>query len=150
MNELQRLTDETQHQAPSPPWMVLTVQGVQDPKRCLASVVEVMQAVLTIPAPLWEEGKEAQWAAVLPEWFVTSMTRYTLPEIMARPEQWHFESWVATMCAREWEWWSSAAGPGWFQISVDLMGLPSNVEPLFYLVHACCEKGYRLTVTEDE
>jgi hypothetical protein len=74
MDERQRLTEWVQNQALVPPAMLLTVQRVQDPTRCLASVVEVMRAILTIPAPLWEEGKELQWAALLLEGFVTSMT----------------------------------------------------------------------------
>ena len=84
--------------------MLVTVQVVQNPTRALAAVVEVMQAVLAVPAPLWEEGKELQWAAWLPEWFVTSMTRYSIQETTTLPDQWQFESWVATMCAREWKW----------------------------------------------
>ena len=76
------------------------------------------------------------------------MKQYTIHETMARPEQWEFESWVATLCAREWEWWSSASGPDWFQINVDLIGMPYNIGPLFYIVHACCDKGYTLTTEE--
>jgi hypothetical protein len=154
MDELQRLSEWGQNQAPAPPAMRLTVQGVRNPTHCLASVVEVMRAVLTIPSPLWDEGKESHWATLhwatlLPEWFVTSMTQYTIGQIMTMPEQWDFASWVATMCAREWEWWSSASGPDGFQINVALMGLPYNIEPLFYILHACCDSGYRLTVIEE-
>jgi hypothetical protein len=67
---------------------------------------------------------------------------------MAMTEQRDFDSWVATVCAREWKWWSSASGADWFRINADLNGLPYNIEPLFYILHVCCESGYRFTVIE--
>ncbi|TGE03832.1 hypothetical protein EU556_24810 [Hymenobacter fodinae] len=62
------------YQAPAPPATVLTAQAGQDLPRSVASGVAVTHAVLTLLAPLREEGKEWQRWALLPQCFVTSRT----------------------------------------------------------------------------
>ncbi|KAA9327251.1 hypothetical protein F0P96_18645 [Hymenobacter busanensis] len=145
MNEQQRIGSLI-HDEPAPlPSLRIAVEQLPDPARCLARVQEIILGVLAVPEDLWQEGYETQWEAYLPAWFVTSMTQYTVAQIMNLPDQWHFESWVSTIIARQWQWWSSAVGDRSLHLNVELWGEPYNIEPLFYAIHASAGGAYRLT-----
>jgi intergrase/recombinase len=104
MTELERLRASHDPGPANGPTLLLEAAQLKAPAQCLARLREVMEGVLAVPAPLWEEGQEEAWVAYLPAWFVESMRRYPVAEIIARPEQWDFASWVATVAAREWAW----------------------------------------------
>jgi hypothetical protein len=147
MTEQQRLVAHTQGEAAPSTALLLEIQNVSDPAACLAKLVTIMQGVLAVPDELWHEDAAEQWELYLPTWFITSMKQLSLTQIMATPGQWDYESWVATMCDRQWEWWSSAVGPASLSITLDLLGLPYNGEPLFYAIKASCPVGYTVQAT---
>jgi hypothetical protein len=149
MTEQQRLVEFTHQEVAPSTALVIEVQQVQEPAACLAKLVEIMQGVLSVPAELWDEDAADQWEPYLPSWFVASMKQFTLAQIMTSPSQWDYESWVATICDRQWEWWSSTVGPASFSITLDLLELPYNAEPLFYAIKASCPVGYTVQATEN-
>ncbi|MGI4874340.1 MAG: hypothetical protein ACRYFX_24550 [Janthinobacterium lividum] len=149
MTEQQRLIEFTHQEVAPSTALIIEVQQVQEPAACLAKLVTIMQGVLSVPAELWDEDAADQWESYLPSWFVTSMKQFTVAQIMVLPGQWGYESWVATICARQWEWWSSTIGPASFSITLDLLELPYNAEPLFYAIKASCPVGYAVQVTEN-
>lgn len=149
MTEQQRLVAFTSHEAAPATALIIEVQQVQEPATCLAKLVTIMQGVLSVPAELWDEDAADQWEPFLPSWFVTSMKQFTVAQIMVLPSQWEYESWIATICDRQWEWWSSAVGPSSFSVTLDLLELPYNAEPLFYAIKASCPVGYAVQVTEN-
>jgi hypothetical protein len=97
-----------------------------------------MQGVLTVPDELWDEEAAEQWEAYLPKWFVAGMKQLTLAQLLATPGQWDYESWVASPCYRQWEWWSSAVRATSLTITLDLLGLPYVGDPFFYAIKASC------------
>jgi hypothetical protein len=149
MTEQQRLVAYMQGEAAPTAALLLEIQHVSDPAACLAKLVAIMQGVLAVPDEWWQEDAAEQWEYYLPPWFITSMKQLSLAQIMATPGQWEYESWVATMCDRQWEWWSSAVGPASFSITLDLLGLPYNGGPLLYAIKASCPVGYTLQATEN-
>jgi hypothetical protein len=149
MNEQQRLVAYTQGEAAASAALVIDIQHLADPAACLAKLVAIMQGVLAVPDELWDEEAAEQWEAYLPEWFVASMKQLTLAQILATPGQWDYESWVASLCYRQWEWWSSAVRATSLTITLDLLGLPYVGDPFFYAIKASCPTGYTIRDTEN-
>jgi hypothetical protein len=150
--EMVRLKDFKKFESPPFASIKVMVCNLGNASLCRDHIHDVVFSMLSIPSDLWVDGLERAWEDYLPKWFVASTEKFSIEEMYLKPDQWHFESWVAAICDRGWEWWSSGVEDDTICIQLIITYEIVSVEAFLYIVKAACEfnKEFDFTVTYAE
>lgn len=135
MKEIERIEQNIQGQLPNSPKMIITIEKVKNPEKIMDNAKEIMKIISQYAyTNNWPSDEE--WKTILPQWFVESMTKKSIEEIMKNKGQWHFESWVESMYHRAWEWYSSKIEGDKIIIVLEMLNLPYIFEQFLYIFYA--------------
>ena len=145
MKETKRILENQTGESPLTAGLKISVRKTTKPTVQLHQVSEVVAAIANT------EGKsltDEEWKDTLPSWFVESMINRKITEIKANENLWHFGSWIDAIKQRGWKWWSSCVKQNSFDIYLESLTYPYNIDPFIYIVYSTGIEREDITIDE--
>ena len=131
--EIKRIKNNTNGELPGTKYLKYSLGVIEFPVKKLEMLKQVMIVVSQYDTDNWPIDEK--WEIELPHWFIDTINKNKVEDILQDNTLWDFGSWLDAMKFRGWEWFSSKLlSNNSIEIILEPNTFPYSVGPFEYII----------------